>query len=143
MQNLSRRIWHRMTKPIYLASIAMKADAFLVSYPKSGRTWFRFVLSNYFAHAFNLDTDVDLHSMFKIMPNFDGDPVRGIPAFAFGKVSAGVAVDPGKPSGFSKTALSEPARHHHGARPAGRDRLQLFSRHAPEAQFSRRYRSSS
>ena len=60
----------------------MKADAFLVSYPKSGRTWFRFVLSNYFAHAFNLGTDVDLHSMFRILPNFDGDPVRGLPAFA-------------------------------------------------------------
>jgi hypothetical protein len=82
MQSLSRRVWHRMTKPIYLASTAMKADAFLVSYPKSGRTWFRFVLANYFAHAFNLGTDVDLHSMFRILPNFDGDPVRGIPAFA-------------------------------------------------------------
>ena len=82
MQSLSRRIWHRMTKPIYLASTAMKADAFLVSYPKSGRTWFRFVLSNYFVHAFNLGTDVDLHSMFRILPNFDADPVRGIPAFA-------------------------------------------------------------
>ena len=85
MQNLSRRIWHRMTRPIYLASIALEADAFLVSHPKSGRTWFRFVLSSYFARAFNLDTDVDLHSMFKILPNFDGDPVRGLPAFAFGK----------------------------------------------------------
>ena len=82
MQSLSRRVWHRMTKPIYLATTAMKADAFLVSYPKSGRTWFRFVLSTYLARAFDLGTDVDLHSMFRILPNFDGDPVRGIPAFA-------------------------------------------------------------
>lgn len=83
MQNLSRRLWHRMTRPVYLASMAMKADAFLVSYPKSGRTWFRFLLSSYFARALDLDTQVDLHSMFRILPNFDADPVRGLPAFAF------------------------------------------------------------
>ena len=87
-----------------------KADAFLVSYPKSGRTWFRFVLSSYFAHAFNLDMDVDLHSMFKIMPNLDGDPVRGLPAFAFGKFRHELPLIPVSHLDFQGPALSEPAR---------------------------------
>lgn len=81
------RVWKRATDPIYLASIAAKSDAFLVSYPKSGRTWFRFVLVSYFARAFDLSKEVDLHTMFTILPNFDMDVVRGFPAFAFrGKI---------------------------------------------------------
>jgi len=102
MQNLSRRIWHRMTRPVYLASMAMKADAFLVSYPKSGRTWFRFLLSNYFARAYKLDIDVDLHSMFRILPNFDADPVRGLPAFALSKGRAELPLVPVSHLEFSR-----------------------------------------
>jgi alcohol sulfotransferase len=60
---------------------AESADAFLASYPKSGRTWFRFILANYLNMAAGLGVDVDLRSMFAILPNFDLDPVRGIPAF--------------------------------------------------------------
>jgi hypothetical protein len=83
--SLTKRIWRRATNPIYLAWSAARSDAFLVSYPKSGRTWFRFILSTYFANAFDLGVEVDLHSMFTVMPNFDMDPVRGFPAFAFGQ----------------------------------------------------------
>ena len=57
------------------------ADAFLASYPKSGRTWFRFILANYFNAAAGLGLDLSLHNMFGVVPNFDLDPVRGIPAF--------------------------------------------------------------
>ncbi|WP_245525536.1 sulfotransferase domain-containing protein [Mesorhizobium sp. M00.F.Ca.ET.216.01.1.1] len=83
--NLAKRIWRRTTNSIRLASVAARSDAVLVSYPKSGRTWFRFILSTYFARAFGLGLDVDLHSMFTVLPNFDMDPVRGFPAFAFGQ----------------------------------------------------------
>lgn len=55
----------------------------LASYPKSGRTWFRFILSSYLAKAFGLELTPDLHSMFKVMPNFDMESVRGLPAFVF------------------------------------------------------------
>ena len=57
------------------------ADAFLASYPKSGRTWFRFILANYFNAAAGLGLDLSLHNMFGVVPNFDLDRVRGIPAF--------------------------------------------------------------
>jgi hypothetical protein len=80
----AKRILRRMTNPLYIVLIAVKSDAFLVSYPKSGRTWFRFILSTYFSYISNLGVEVDLHTMFSVMPNFDMDPVRGFPAFVFG-----------------------------------------------------------
>lgn len=56
-------------------------DAFLVSYPKSGRTWLRFALSHYFARTAALGFAPDLVTTFKVLPNFDVDRVRGLPAF--------------------------------------------------------------
>jgi len=77
--------WRRVANAAGLALYFNRIDAVLVSYPKSGRTWFRFILSSYLARAFNLEFTPDLHSMFRVMPNFDMDPVRGLPAFAFSR----------------------------------------------------------
>ncbi|MBK5265394.1 MAG: sulfotransferase domain-containing protein [Alphaproteobacteria bacterium] len=67
---------------IYLRRVATNCDAFLVSYPKCGRTWLRFLLSNYFADIAGRDLKPDLTTTFQMLPNFDLDPVRGLPAFA-------------------------------------------------------------
>lgn len=66
-----------------LKRAAADADAFLISFPKCGRTWLRFALSNYFAEALRLQLEPDLQTTFQVLPNFDRDPVRGIPAFRF------------------------------------------------------------
>ena len=55
-------------------------DAFLISYPKSGRTWLRYLLSVYLARHASLDFDPDLYSTFRVMPNFDLDKQRGLPS---------------------------------------------------------------
>lgn len=86
MLDIPRRAFRKVGRRIRLAQGAATADAFLASYPKSGRTWFRFILSHYFAQiapppAAQPDGAVDLFSMFGIVPNFDLDPARGIPAF--------------------------------------------------------------
>ncbi|MBL0373285.1 sulfotransferase domain-containing protein [Rhizobium sp. KVB221] len=83
MTSIARRIVRRVQKRIAITRHAAAADSFLVSYPKSGRTWFRYVLSHYFATVADVEEPVDLHNMFSIVPNFDLDPVRGIPAFRF------------------------------------------------------------
>ena len=54
---------------------------FFNSYRKSGRTWFRFILANYFSSIYGLGIKVDLHNQFAVVPNFDFDAVRGIPSF--------------------------------------------------------------
>lgn len=64
-----------------LQRAAPSVDAFLVSYPKSGRTWLRYLLSCYFAKVANLGFEPDLRSTFRILPNFDRDAERGLPAF--------------------------------------------------------------
>jgi hypothetical protein len=85
MKNLPKRVWRRLKKKIRLYSHASKADFFLISYPKSGRTWFRFILSHYFDTAAGLNVGTNLHNMFSILPNFDLGEARGIPAFGFAK----------------------------------------------------------
>jgi len=82
---LPRTAWRRVANAAGLALYANRIGAVLVSYPKSGRTWFRFILSSYLSRAFDLEFTPDLHSMFRVMPNFDMDPARGLPAFGFAR----------------------------------------------------------
>ena len=56
------------------------AKALLASYPKSGRTWLRFILAQYFMASRKIPA-ITTQTMFEFAPNFDLDPVRGIPAF--------------------------------------------------------------
>lgn len=81
---LPRLAWKRVANAAGMARQARRIDAALVSYPKSGRTWFRFIMSSYLALSCELGITPDLHTMFTVMPNFDMDPSRGLPAFAFG-----------------------------------------------------------
>lgn len=75
------RFLRRMRRDATLSRYAEKADACLVSFPKSGRTWLRYILSFYFSAAFGKNDKTNLHNMFALVPNFDLDAVRGIPAF--------------------------------------------------------------
>lgn len=63
-----------------LRLVSSAATALLASYPKSGRTWLRFILAQYFL-ASRAYPPITTQSMFTFAPNFDLDPVRGIPAF--------------------------------------------------------------
>lgn len=50
----------------------------MCSYPKSGRTWMRFALAHYMRALYGLELDIDLRSMFRLLPNMDGfTPDRG------------------------------------------------------------------
>jgi len=64
-----------------LAHASSSIDAFLVSYPKSGRTWFRYILASYFSRYFAGSTDVNLTTCFSLVPNFDFDSTRGLPSY--------------------------------------------------------------
>ena len=62
----------------------MTSDFAIFSYPKCGRTWVRFLLAWYLKELYQLDLDVDFHSIFRLLPNNSKDPQRGVPAFAYG-----------------------------------------------------------
>jgi hypothetical protein len=64
-------------KSVLLGILFSRADAFVASYPKSGRTWLRFVLANYLNDVFELGLDVDFHTMFRIIPNSMADKELG------------------------------------------------------------------
>jgi len=81
LKGFARAMRRRLRDEPHLRLAASRADAFLVSYPKSGRTWLRYLLSCYFAESARLGFEPDLTSTFRVLPNFDRDPVRGIDAF--------------------------------------------------------------
>jgi Sulfotransferase domain len=80
LKNAYRRV-RRMRNLMLLEKAAPSVDAFLVSYPKSGRTWLRYLLSCYFAQVSNLGFEPDLRTTFRVLPNFDRDAERGLPVF--------------------------------------------------------------
>lgn len=77
------RLPRRRADARFLQGAIGNIDGVLVSYPKSGRTWLRFALSCYFARAASLDLAPDLSTTFRVLPNLDRDPLRGLPAFGF------------------------------------------------------------
>lgn len=74
----------------FLRAAAADCDGFLASFPKCGRTWLRFLLSHYFVEMAGLELRPDLATTFQVLPNFDRDPVRGIPAFRFAAHRPGI-----------------------------------------------------
>lgn len=78
LRSMVRAVRRRFRDEPRLRRAAMQADAFLISYPKSGRTWLRYLLSCYFADVGALGFEPDLKTTFRVLPNFDLDRVRGI-----------------------------------------------------------------
>ena len=61
---------------------APKRATFLCSYPKSGRTWLRFVVASYLDLLFGLGIDVDFRSLFTLVPN-DKLKARGLSEYHY------------------------------------------------------------
>jgi hypothetical protein len=62
------------------------AQGFLCSYPKSGRTWIRFAVAHLLNAVHDLQLEIDLRSLFALLPNMDGheaDPGKDVSAYAY------------------------------------------------------------
>jgi hypothetical protein len=77
----SKRTVGHLRKEMQLAIIARRAQAFLASFPKSGRTWLRFILANYLNITHDLGLHLDLSNMFAVIPNHALDSRRGFDAW--------------------------------------------------------------
>ncbi len=53
----------------------------IASYPKSGRTWLRYFLAQYLVALKKLDVEIDLLTMFSLLPNDSQDAEKGWGAF--------------------------------------------------------------
>jgi len=58
---------------------------YLLSFPKSGRTWLRYLLANYINSYFNLNEKINMHTMFTIVPNDSVDAKKGLNAYRYVK----------------------------------------------------------
>jgi len=100
--NLPRIALKRVTNIAGMAFYSSQIDAVLAAYPKSGRTWFRFILSSYLANVIGLKPPPDLHSMFTIIPNCDMDTERGLPALGFARHQTRLPLIPATHLTYSK-----------------------------------------
>lgn len=78
--------WYKWEKEIILGNQLQKpllTRFILCSYPKSGRTWLRFILANYLNHIFELNLDLDFWNLFTLLPNGGRDPQKGLPVYQF------------------------------------------------------------
>lgn len=64
-----------------------KNIVYLCSFPKSGRTWVRFILANYFNLYYQLELNIDFVSMFQVIPNNSLHPSKGINNYLLNKNS--------------------------------------------------------
>jgi hypothetical protein len=70
----------------YLNIISQFKEIFyLVSFPKSGRTWLRFIIANYLNLYFDLKIEVNLKTFFSIIPNDDIGKIKGIAGYKYVK----------------------------------------------------------
>lgn len=53
------------------------------SYPKSGRTWIRYIVANYLNQVHDLNFEINFNNIFQFCPNNGPDPQRGLPAYRF------------------------------------------------------------
>ncbi|MCP3675932.1 MAG: sulfotransferase domain-containing protein [Gammaproteobacteria bacterium] len=60
-----------------------KESVYIYSFPKSGRTWFRYILANYLNLYFDLGINIDLHTMFTLIPNDGAGALKGIGAYKY------------------------------------------------------------
>ncbi len=86
-ESVARRCSDRSRRPAPRRKIPEPTVAeplgYLCSFPKCGRTWLRFIIANCLDMEHDLGLNVDLHSMFSLLPNDDGDSLTGRPAFSF------------------------------------------------------------
>lgn len=60
-----------------------RPGAWLCSYPKCGRSWLRFLIANYLNLKYNLNMEIDFHSLFRLLPNEGSDSLKGIGGYRF------------------------------------------------------------
>ncbi len=71
--NLPRNLYQKMYYNRSLPKNHVVEDVFLVSYPKSGNTWLRFLIANALKVHYNVEQDVNFFNILDIIPSIIGD----------------------------------------------------------------------
>lgn len=81
--NIVSQTYNLLRRQKYELLLRYKKPYYLCSYPRSGRTWLRFMLANYLNKIYHLELDVNFYSLFTIVPNLTLSPEQGLPNYRF------------------------------------------------------------
>lgn len=68
--------------PEFIAS-DVHESRLICGYPKTGRTWLRFMMANALSEEFELGLDVDLNNVYSLIPNEATTTIEGQPTFSY------------------------------------------------------------
>jgi hypothetical protein len=60
-----------------------KPGAWLCSYPKCGRSWLRFIIAHYLKLSYDLELEIDFHSIFWLLPNEGENSLKGLGGYRY------------------------------------------------------------
>ncbi len=72
-----------MTETDKSITTAHNGRRFVCGYPKTGRTWLRFMMANALSEEYRLGVDVDLKNVYGIIPNEVTEAISGQPSFTY------------------------------------------------------------
>ena len=55
------------TAPV-IVNVGQERDRFVCGYPKTGRTWLRYMIANYLTGVYGIDVDITLANIYSVMP---------------------------------------------------------------------------
>lgn len=65
------------------ADTKSRKQLLIAGYPKTGRTWLRYMLTHAFVKHYGLTIDIDLNSVYRVVPNDSMGLISGQPIFAY------------------------------------------------------------
>lgn len=82
-EQVARRFSFRQSAAALLERYLAKPAYYLCSFPKSGRTWLRFLLANYLNLHFRLGLAINFRTFFQIVPHDNLDEEKGVGVYDY------------------------------------------------------------
>ncbi len=73
------------TAPVTV-NVGQERDRFVCGYPKTGRTWLRYMIANYLTGVYGIDVDITLANIYSVVPNDSNELIPGQQTFTFSRV---------------------------------------------------------
>ena len=94
-------------EPLAVVESKDSENGLVCGYPKTGRTWLRFMMAHALSDEYSLDLDINLNNVYSVIPNQESETITGQPAFLYEGVIPKIEMThkPYKEDAFSNTNM--------------------------------------